>query len=504
MIMERFYDDILSCRESADFEREYFGASGRSEFEVIAQVGKKMAEALLCEFGALLGASPNVLILAGGGHNGADAIACAAEILRRRPDSKITLACLRGLDKSKPNTREFARRLLSSPGRISICEALALRERNFDLILDGLLGMSARMPLSAELEACVDFANSLAAKLKASVDLPSGLSDETPQEGARVFKADVTYMTGIAKAPLFNFSNLKYSGRLRYIDLGFFSGESSKFALVCDGILSPLKRPRNFDSDKRSYGHLFIFGGSADFPGAVLMNVKAALRAGVGLVSAFVPEGVARSLAAAEPACIWVPCPEDFYGGLALESFADFKRFAGSQTAILAGSGLGSRPEPLALISEIAKKSDCPIVLDADAIRPEILKKLSEREVLITPHMGEFARVGGSSEDLAKFCKDKKLTALLKAPLTRICDGERLAFTCSGGPMLSRAGSGDVLAGLAAGLLARKDLKFDAFTAAACASHLLGKCSQRAFAARGESAFSNSEIFKFIGEVLND
>ena len=503
--MGDFFDDILTCGQSAIFEREYFKSGGRSEFEVISLMGERIAESLLGEFGALLGGEPEILVLAGKGHNAADALACALELLKARPRAKISLVLTSKLEELKPNTAELARRLLGSFGHIFLRDISTLGGESFDLILDGILGMSFRRPLGGAPASLIGAANSLGAKIRASIDLPSGLCDESC-EGDAIFRADVCYMTGIAKAPLFDSKNFKYSGRLRYIDAGFFNGATSdlKFALTSDRILEPLKRLRSFDSDKRSYGHLFIFGGSADFPGAVLMNVKAALRAGVGLVSAFVPESVARALAAAEPACIWVPCPEDFYGGLALESFADFKRFAGSQTAILAGSGLGSRPEPLALISEIANKSDCPLVLDADAIRPEILKKLSRREVLITPHMGEFARVGGSLETLAEFCRRQNLTTLLKAPLSRVCDGGRLAFTCSGGPMLSRAGSGDVLAGFAAGLLARKDLKFDAFTAAACASHLLGKCSQRAFAKRGESAFSNSELFNFIGEVLND
>lgn len=503
--MENFCDDILTCLDSANFERKYFADSGASEFEVIVRVGKKMAQAILEEFGNFLGTSPNVLVLSGKGHNGADAIACALEILKLKPDAKISLVCTSELDKLKPNTRELARRLMLSFGRVAHLDFSRVDGGSFDLVIDGILGMSFRPPLSEHLRNCIKIANCIDAKLKVSVDLPSGLSDES-YGSEFIFRADVTYMTGIAKLPLFDSENAKYSGRLRYIDAGFFDARNSsgKYGIVCDRVLKPLRRLRSFDSDKRSYGHLFIFGGSANFPGAVLMNVKAALRSGVGLLSAFVPESIAASLAAAEPACIWIPCPEDSNGALSLESFSEFKRFDGAQSAILAGSGLSNRPEALALIAEIAKNTNCPMVLDADAIRLEVVDKLGEREALITPHMGEFARIGGKPENLMEFCSQRKLSAILKAPISRICDGERIACSANAGPMLSRAGSGDILAGLAAGLWARRDLHFSAFEAASCASYILGKCSQLAFEQCSESAFSNSEMFEYIRRVLND
>lgn len=503
--MENFCDKILTNAESSDFERDYFARSQKSEFEVISNVGKKIANALFEEFGAILKNEPKVLALIGKGHNGADAASCVQAILSQKPNAKISLFLCAKMEDLKPNTRELVQRILALNGSVKCVLNVS---GDYDLVLDGIAGMGLRYPLGANLAGHIDFANKISARIKAAIDLPSGLCDEDVLPATPVFKADVTYMTGIAKASLFKPENFKYSGRLRYVDLDFFKDcqckAKSELSLVTNRVFEPLKKLRNFDSDKRSYGHLFIFGGSANYAGAVLMNVKAALRAGVGLVSAFVPESIAHNLAAAEPACIWVPCPENSFGGLALESFSEFKRYTGAESAILAGSGLGASKEAISLISEIAKNCSVPMVLDADAIRNDVILSVGKHRALITPHMGEFKRVAKDGETLADFCKRTNLATLLKAPISRVCDGGEIACLASGGPMLSRAGSGDVLAGIAAALLARKDLNFTLFESAACASQLLGQSSQKAFAKCGENAFANSEIFNFIKDVLND
>src|SRR5690606_7362068 len=114
-------------------------------------------------------------------------------------------------------------------------------------------------------------------RVRAAVDLPS----------ADLFRADFTYATGSVKAPVVHASS---AGRVRYLDLGFFPGEAAgDDRVLTSAVLAPLAGLRPPQSDKRSYGHVFVIGGSRDFPGAILMTVFAALRSGAGLVTAFVP-----------------------------------------------------------------------------------------------------------------------------------------------------------------------------------------------------------------------
>ncbi len=502
--MENYCDDILDCESSAAYERSLFAGDPRAALRAMDSAGRKTARAILSEFGPALGGAPEVLALVGSGHNGGDAARAALEILEALPGASISVFAPGGFGAMKPNTAFFAGRLMSSCGRVR-----EVGEGGFPgrcgLVLEGLAGMSFKPPMRGGMERAVALANSARARVKASVDLPAGVGDFPPSSA---FRADVTYMTGIAKAAAFKPENREFVGRLRYVDLGFFpeGAPRGERAVVSGRVLEPLRLLRRAETDKRSYGHLFIFAGSSNYPGAALMNAKAALRSGVGLVSAFVPERFACQLAAAEPACIWIPCPEDESGGLSLETFSLFRGVCGAESAVLAGSGMGKSAESAALVSEIIKNTAAPVVLDADAIRPSVLDAAPRDKILITPHAGEFLRISGglSDADLSAMCRSRGVAALLKGPFSRICDGGGIAFNVSGGPMLSRAGSGDVLAGLAAGFLARRDLGFSRFDAACAAARLLGCAAEKAFAECGETAYATSDIFPFIKKALAD
>lgn len=495
--MENFCDSILTCKESAEFEADFFKGDAQKELFAMRQASKKIAEIILGEFGRILETSPKILVLSGSGHNGGDALGAALEILNRLPSSKIDVF-FTDKNRLKPNTQKICGELFSFKN--SVFEVSEISGK-YDLVLEGLAGMSLKPPLRKGLERAIVSANALSAKLKVSVDLPAGMSDEPC---GTVFKSDLCVMAGIAKAPLFNPENRGIAGRLRYADLGFLPNLKTKKSIVSERVLKPLLKLRNVCSDKRSYGHLFVFAGSRNYAGAALMNVKAAIRSGVGLVSAFVPENLAPSFAAAEPAAIWIPCPTTEDGSLSLETFSLFRERAGKETAVLAGSGLSGNPETLALVSEVLRHTEAKVVLDADAISKSVIASAKENRTLITPHHGEFLRVARSVDDggLSDFSQSRKIAVLLKSELSRIADGSNFAFNISGSPILSRAGSGDILAGIAGGLLARADLDFTPFEAGCAAAFIAGKIAEKACLKYGENAYSSSCAFDFFREIF--
>lgn len=495
--MENFCDSILTCKESAEFEADFFKGDCAKEFLAMKSAAKSAAEIVLGEFGRILKDSPKILVLSGSGHNGGDALGAALEILKRLPSSKIDVF-FTDKNRLKPNTKKLCGELFLFKNSVFEVSEIS---GEYDLVLEGLAGMSLKPPLRKNLGDAIMAANALSAKLKVSIDLPAGMSDEPC--GA-VFKSDLCIMAGIAKAPLFKPENRGVAGRLRYADLGFSPQFGHKKSVITGRVLKPLLKLRNAFTDKRSYGHLFVFAGSRNYAGAALMNVKAAIRSGAGLVSAFVPENLAPSFAAAEPAAIWIPCPATEDGSLALETFSLFRERAGKETAVLAGSGLSNNPETLALVSEVLKHTEAKVVLDADAISKSIIAGAKENRTLITPHHGEFLRVAKSVEDddLLNFSLSNKIAVLLKSELSRIADGENLAFNIAGSPILARAGSGDVLAGIAGGLLARGDLDFTPFEAGCAAAFIAGKVAEKACANCGENAYSSSCAFDFFKEIF--
>lgn len=515
----KIFDPILTCEQAQNLEDRIIGVSDADSFAAMTRAGTGVSKMFLEEFGAMLPRSPQILALVGNGHNGGDALIALKGICQKFPDAKVCIA-YGGVDKLKKNTkRAFANLLNSLPEKsvetVNSDYLSQVAERRFDLIIDGIAGMSFRPPARQSMVEEIETANKIDAKIRISMDIPSGASI-TPQK--TVFRADATYAAGICKDVIFAPFNKEFVGRIRYVDVGFFDNENyfeeyakEKYFITRADALSFMNELRPAISDKRSYGHLFIIAGSRSFPGAALLATRAALRAGVGLVTSFVPETLAPSFAASEPSAIWVGCPEDENGAIALESLGLIRSKLKAATCILAGSGITNSPETRALVAEILKLTpDMPAVLDADAICRELVSILPQRnaDALLTPHEGEILRIAGdaSNTELLEACKKYKCAIALKSSATRVSDGEIIVRQVRGNPALARAGSGDILSGIAGSLMANKSFKFKnrPLCVGICASQCLGLAAEKAFAKFGETAIATSDIANFIPDALKE
>jgi NAD(P)H-hydrate epimerase len=334
--------------------------------------------------------------------------------------------------------------------------------------------------------------------MRVAVDLPS----------AGVFRADFTYATGSVKAPVLAAPT---AGRVRYLDLGFFRGdEAGEQRVLTPEVLAPLGGWRAPASDKRTHGHVLIVGGSGAYPGAVLMTVLAALRSGTGLVTAFVPETLVPAFAARAPEAMWVGWPQTPTGGLALEGEHLLRARLERGTALVLGPGLGRERETLALAASLVANSPLPLVIDADALQPEIVRAGTAARIL-TPHAGEYARIESAVPESA--------TLVLKGPVTRITRWAEFSASAGakrgrkppaassvvyhsfcGGPVLARGGSGDVLAGLIGGLLAQTPA--EPMLAAARGVVWHGLAADALAQARGSTAVTVTELLEHLPGVL--
>jgi NAD(P)H-hydrate epimerase len=287
-------------------------------------------------------------------------------------------------------------------------------------------------------------------------------------------------------------------------------------------------------SDKRTYGHLFVVAGSRSYPGAALMCVRSALRSGVGLVTAFVPESLVPTFAACAPEAIWVGWPETPDGGLALEGLHLLRTRLERATAFVIGPGLGAEPETHSLDEEIVKMAGVPVVLDADALQPSILAAAKGKRVVCLPHAGEFKRLAGglggtdclpavapgrrlvspmsgarpecvaepSPDILRALTHETGAVIVLKGPVTRISDGDRIYHSLFGGPVLARGGSGDLLAGLTGGLVAQAP---DDPLLAACRGVVWhGMAADRLARDRGQVAVQVTQLLDYLPAVLRE
>lgn len=503
-------DPILDCRAAAAWEAKLLPDEA-AVWQAMQRAGIALAEAIRADYAMTRAPQRglDVLVLAGKGHNGGDALLAARHLAEEpRAVASVTVFLLSPLSDLKPLARR-AFELLDERRSIRALASASeladvLRAERFHLCIDGALGMAFCPPLRAREAEILKLANEAPnIDFRAAVDLPSGVGDASDPSA---FAADATYATGVLKTPLLAASQ---AGVLRYLDIGFFSplaNESATERVIAGRILDPLRAWRPARSEKRRFGHLAILGGSRSMPGALAMSVAAALRSGAGLVTVFAPESMVASLASLYPEAMWRAWPETPEGGLALEGLWQIRAFLGQAAALLMGPGMGRERETQALLADVAGLWDKPIVVDGDALQPDIVEALraaGNASAILTPHDGELARLTGedASDDAARrYAEANEVALVRKGSSSRVLGGGRMFLNTTGNAVLARGGSGDMLAGLAAGLLAQfPDQPLDV---ACAATHWHGKAADLWAAERGQTAVRSTELLDFLSAAL--
>ncbi len=492
---------VLTCAEAKAWEVALLNSPAK-EWRVLRQAGTAIANAVEEDFLEIGGlpVEARLLVLVGKGHNGGDALLAAASLFAKRRHITVDVvfafgsACLRPLAKR-------AWQILQRTGKksvrgVSVAQFL-LEDLTYALSLDGVFGFQFRPPIDAatsQLFAAVNRHPEIT--LRAAVDLPSGLGGEGK---ASVLRADFTYATGIVKTPAVVPENGASVGRLRYLDFGFFRDDHSTISRVLrPKILRPLGKLRGAHTDKRTYGHLLVVAGSRSFPGAALMAAQAALCSGVGLLTAFVPKSFAAEYAVCFPEAIWVGCPETKDGGLAPATLALVREKLPRATALLIGPGLGAEAQVFGWINQLVYESTVPVVLDADALRSEVVECAPKAGLICTPHSGEYQRIS-ANRSLTEFAASNRIVVLKGSP-TRISAGRTVFYSLFGGPVLARGGSGDVLAGLAGGLLSQNSSNL--LLAACCGVVWHGFAADLLARHQGQVAIKTTQLFDYLPLAL--
>ncbi len=267
--------------------------------------------------------------------------------------------------------------------------------------------------------------------------------------------------------------------------------------------------PRKKDSHKYDYGCDLIIGGCTDYTGAPAYAAEAASRAGAGLVFLGVPERIFDIEAAKAVSAIPFPLCCDSSGMLSAAAFFEISRRFDKSDVCLAGPGMGRSPGVSALIHKIVSGFDKQLILDADGINVleghvDILG-LSKRPIILTPHAGEFRRIGGDTsappyEAAKAFAVSNNCILVLKGhrSVTAFPDGEVFINT-TGGPGLSKGGSGDVLAGIIAALCGQG---FDLKAAVPAAVYIHGLAGDICERELGEYSVIPSDIIGAIPKAI--
>ncbi len=485
---------ILSCSEARGHEQELFWGKPEAEWAAMKAAGRAMGDAVWADFEEL-GPWPKagrVLVLAGKGHNAGDGLWVADRLLELAPGLEVDVAFLLGERALRPMPQQIWRELQSRWGeRVRGVRTWAPR---YTVMVDAVFGFQYRAPLEPAVASLLQRANQWPVQMRAAVDLPSGLGE------AAGFRADFTYSTGIVKKEALAEAVLEQVGRIRYLDIGMLAADLPGAERVLrEETLASVGALRFVASDKRSTGRVGVLGGSGRYPGAVMMTVRAALRAGAGLVTALVPERLVPAFAAAVPEAIWVGWPETPEGDLALEGLSLWREATEKVDAWVVGPGVGSGAETRALLTEVRRLATRPLILDADALHPDIVEA-SAGPAILTPHAGEAKRLlrGGPA---GAYARRTGVIWVEKGPRTRLTAGDVQYFSLAGGPVLARGGSGDLLAGIIGGRAAQTR---DLLTAAAEGVLWHGRAADLLARAQGQVAVTTTELLDFLPRVLRE
>lgn len=253
---------------------------------------------------------------------------------------------------------------------------------------------------------------------------------------------------------------------------------------VDEEIVRKTVKPRKASSHKGQNGVVLVIGGSWMYHGAPFLSAMAALRAGVDLAYIATPEKTSLSIRALSPNVIVIPLTDM---KLTRGASRRIMKILPSVDSIVIGPGLAEGSEKgIEYVIQEALALDKKLVLDATALYPGVLQRISNRKVVMTPHAGEFKRVFG--EELSRELNERvnkvkekasefKITILLKGRIDVISDGEKTAINKTGTPAMTTGGTGDVLTGIVAALLAKG---VEPFEAAAAGAWINGKAGEEA------------------------
>lgn len=453
---------IFTNDEIRQIDRYTIENEGVSPMELIERV----AEASVAEIAVRWRASKPVVVFAGPGNNGADALAITRLLSEQGYRIHVYLFNIGG----NKLTAECSvcRDMLSGCDGVSLTEVIDTfmmpdLQRNY-LIIDGLFGSGLREPLKGGFSYLVQRINEAQATV-VSIDIPSGLAgDWNPMLISRdVVHATLTLAVQHPRIAFFISDNAELIGEWKILDIGLSEKAAaeipSKYYLVEETDVYRVLRPRRLFTSKSDYGSAIIYAGCYGMMGAAVLAAKGALRSGVGKVTVESPKCGFSVLQSSVPEALF----SHNSGELSLDHIRPARRY----DAIAIGPGIGTQEATVRALEEFLSSTKTPVVLDADALnciatKPSMLNLVPVLSIL-TPHAGEFDRLFGqhpSSEarlrKAVEMARYYNVLIVLKGHYTAIVrpDG-KVYFNSSGTPAMATAGCGDVLTGMITGMLAQ-------------------------------------------------
>ena len=509
---------ILTAAQMREADRFTIEEIGIPSLVLMENAGRQVVAAMESVYEEQL--AGRVAVLCGRGNNGGDGFLVARTLLQRGIDTAVFVVGALG------DVRGDARTNLDILGRLGVTVVEIGDEQTWELhfseisqctlIVDAIFGTGLKSPVAGMLETVIADVNASDIPI-VSIDIPSGLSADTPHLIGDCINASMTVTLAAPKLPLVLPPGEAYAGDVVIADIGIpyevIEGLDGKHVeLLTPEQIRELIEPRAADSHKGDFGRVTIVAGSRGKTGAAHMAAMGALRSGAGLVTVATPASCLSIVASMAPEFMTEPLGGS--GDPAVTPAAVEQVLELTHDVIACGPGLGRSPEVGEFVRLLIERATVPLVLDADAVTvladdPGRLIGKEERDVIITPHPGEMARLIGASveevqanriEVASDFATTHRVYVVLKGHRTVIATPEgRVYINPTGNPGMATGGTGDVLTGMIAAWLAQL---LDAEAACRLAVFLHGAAGDLAEASEGQVAMTATDLLAHLGEAL--
>ena len=508
--------------------------------ERAAMAVAREAQALLCE-------GDHVWALCGAGNNGADGVAAARMLALKGYSVTVIVA-----GDPQRGTKEFHVQMeIARKLDMTVVEWKDFLPGHCDLLIDGMFGVGLTREIEGEYFQILKAVKEIGPRVVVAVDMPSGIHSNTGQIMGIALEADVTVTFGYEKLGSALFPGREYCKRVVVEDIGFPQVSLSKarpFAYTYGREDLERMPKRAAYANKGSFGKVLLIAGSRGMSGAAYLAGLGAYRMGAGLVKfltveenreilqQLLPEAIVSCYGPGE---LFSDCRADLFGDLSGDERADggfdvsereeagntdcccpswearIERECAWADVIVLGPGLGQEPYVRLLVQSVLTSAYVPIVLDADGLNAVAawprLEQYYTENIVITPHLGEMARLTGKSVDQIKgavvdtaveYSNAHGIVCVLKDAATAVANREGQCYVnTSGNSAMAKAGAGDVLAGTVAGLLAQGMEPFDG---AAMGVYIHGLAGDRYRERYGENGMLARELADEIGRIVMD
>ena len=510
---------VLSAAQMREADRRTIEDIGIPSLVLMENAGRQVVAAMEAIHPDIL--DRQVAVLCGRGNNGGDGFVVARTLLQRGVDVYVFLIG------QVSDVRGDARVNLDILGRLGVTVIevadgqaweLHLSEvRDCTLIVDAIFGTGLNAPVAGLIESVITDVNASGIPV-VSIDLPSGLSADSSDVPGESIEAGTTITLGAPKLPLVLSPAENHAGDIVIADIGIpidiIDGlDGPHIELLTRASARELLAPRTADSHKGDYGHVLLVAGSPGKTGSAHLSGMGALRGGAGLVTVATPLSCQAIVATMAPEYMTFGLAEtsDGLDPGGVEALIEMAR-----DVIAIGPGLGQASGTKQFIQRLVDRATTPLVIDADGLNaftddPDRLSGRDGRDVIITPHPGEMARLVGMSTDEVQasrleiarnFAVAHHVYVVLKGHRTLIATPDGKVFiNPTGNAGMATGGTGDVLTGMVAAWLGQL---LDAEAACKLAVYLHGMAGDLADADEGDVALTASDLVAHIGDAVQE